>query len=155
MKKKKIWISLAAILLVLVIVMVVSGLFKESSSYAFPAQAVSYFEEDYQAYLDAHGYNGSVSDAQIAADLTKYDTADGLVAEQAEQGIITGDTGSITFYVTAEQAGFYNLEVGYITQPGTTSDIQRKLYINGEIPYSGLDQLVFKRYFQDEEIKEW
>lgn len=154
MKKKKIWISLAAILLVLVIVMVVSGLFKESSSYAFPAQAVSYFEEDYQAYLDAHGYNGSVSDAQIAADLTKYDTADGLVAEQAEQGVITGDTGSITFYVTAEQAGFYNLEVGYITQPGTTSDIQRKLYINGEIPYSGLDQLVFKRYFQDEEIKE-
>lgn len=154
MKKKKIWISLAAVLLVLVIAAVVSGFFKESNSYASPAQAVSYFEEDYQAYLDAHGYQGVSSDAEVAVDLNRYDTADGLVAEVAQEGIITGDTGSITFYVNVEEAGFYNLEVGYITQPGTTSDIQRKLLMNGELLYSGLDQIVFKRFFQDEQIKE-
>ena len=47
---------------------------------------------------------------------------------------------------------FYNLEVGYIALPGTYSDIQRKILLDGVICHDGLQQIVFKRWWSDETI---
>lgn len=153
MKKKKVLLgTAAAVLAVLLLIALFSGKGAEAG-YAVPAVSSGYYETDYAAYLEMHGYVGTLSGAEAEANLDRCETADGLEAYRGEEGIITGDKGSITFFVTAPEAGFYNIELGYIAQPGTTSDIQRKLYINGELCYSGLDQIVLKRFYQDEEIR--
>lgn len=152
MRKKKVLLTAAAVVLIFLLLLVLFSPGRTAVS-AKPAVSEVYYEEEYEAYLKKHGYDGTLAQEEAAADLSKYETDGGLEAYPGEEGIVTGDTGSITFFVTAGNAGFYHLELGYIAQPGTTSDIQRKLYINGELCYPGLDQIVLKRFYQDDEIK--
>lgn len=153
MKKKKLWIGILTIFVVVILAVMIFGSNSTAKSYASEASASSYYEEDYKSYLTAHGFQGILSSKEVMVDLTRYQAEDGLEASLGKEGIITGDSGKITFSFQAEETGFYNLELGYITQPGTTSDIQRKIFINGESCYSGLEQIVLKRFWTDEEIK--
>lgn len=155
MKSKKSLIIL--IITVLIIIFTVACFIDKDESgeiYATPASNTIIYDASYQEYLDQNGYNGVILDTQIQVDLNNYRTEDGMTAEMADNGLITGDTGSLTWTFDVETEGFYNLEVGYIAQPGTMSDIQRRLLINGEICHDGLEQIVFKRYWNDKEIKE-
>ncbi len=111
------------------------------------------YEESYQRYLTEHGYEGTLSARTVNVDLGSYQASEDLTASVGELGILTEDAGTISWSFQVEESGFYNLELGYITLPGTTSDIQRKVYIDGEIPYEALSQVTISRYWSDEEIK--
>ncbi|MCD8009022.1 MAG: extracellular solute-binding protein, partial [Clostridiales bacterium] len=111
------------------------------------------YEESYQAYLDENGYDGTMASSSVEVDIEDYTVSDDMEAYVGELGIITEDSGSITWEFTVEESGFYNLELGYIPLTGTTSDMQRKIYIDGEIPYDALSQVVISRYWTDEEIQ--
>ena len=143
----------AAAVVVLLLVCKLIGGSTVSENNAVPGAGVTAYEESYQAYLEENGYAGTLSDQVIEIDLKKYEASAGLEAYVGEQGIVTEDNGTITWNFQVGQSGFYNLELGYLPLPGTTSDIQRKVYIDNEIPYEALSQVVINRYWADEEIR--
>ncbi len=111
------------------------------------------YEESYQQYLMDHNYEGTLAADTVEVDLSGYQGSEDLQAYEGEEGIVTEDVGTISWSFPVKESGFYNLELGYITLPGTTSAMQRKIYIDGEIPYEALSQVTINRYWADEAIK--
>ena len=108
-----------------------------------------FYENTYQEYLNTNGYDGTMSSSQVQVNPADYTVSDGMAASRDGQGVTTGERGSITWSFHVEEAGFYNIEIRYIPLEGTKSQIKRILYIDGEISYSGLRQIVFNRMFTD------
>lgn len=156
MKSKKSLIALiitvAVILAAAILIIINEDASKKLN--ATPASNTIIYDASYQEYLDQYGYRSVIEDAQIQVDLSNYTVSGDMTAQAAENGLVTGDTGSVTWTFDAPKEGFYNLEVGYIALPGTMSDIQRRILINGEICHKGLEQIVFKHYWHDEAINE-
>ncbi|WFR58221.1 extracellular solute-binding protein [Anaerocolumna sp. AGMB13025] len=155
MKSKKSLITLIVTVLIIVIAIIAVFLNRKDSkgeAYAIPASNAVVYDTSYQEYLNQNGYDGVVEDATLQVDLNNYTASGDMTVKKLGNGLSTGDSGSITWDLLVEKEGFYNLEVGYIPEPGTTSDIQRRLFINGEVCYNGLEQVVFKRFWKDEAI---
>ena len=154
-KKKKLLTALcaiAAIVVAVALVFLLTG--KEESHYATPAtETVIAREKTYQTYLDSHGYADVLSAQEITVDVLTYEKSADSNAQTLTEGVDTGDVGSVTWKFTVAETGFYNLEVGYMALVGTTSDIQRRVLIDGEAPYEALTQIVFKRIWRDEDIR--
>jgi ABC-type glycerol-3-phosphate transport system substrate-binding protein len=121
--------------------------------YAVPASNAAVYDTSYKEYLDQNGYKGTILDTSLQVNLNSFKTTGGMTAEKTDKGLATGDSGSITWTFEVQTEGFYNLQIGYIPHTGTTSDIQRRLLLNGEVCYDGLEQVVFKRFWTDGEIK--
>lgn len=145
-------IAAAAVLLLILGIMLGNSGGQEGN--AVPQQGEISYEESYQRYLAENGYDGTLSEEIVEVDIAGFLASDGMEAYLGEEGVITEDSGKVTWSFKVKTAGFYNLELGYIPLPGTTSDIQRKVYIDGEIPYDALNQVVISRYWTDEAIKE-
>lgn len=154
-KKKKLLIALCAIVVLVVAVLLVNAQSsKDKGHYAMPAAGTAIArEKTYQEYLDAHGYADALSGAEIPVDVSAFEKSADSNAQALTEGIDTGDVGSVTWRFTAPETGFYNLEVGYRALAGTTSDIQRRVLIDGAAPYEALTQIVFKRIWRDEDIR--
>lgn len=152
--KKSLIVLIVTVLIIIIAVIAVISKDKDASKgmNAVPASNAVVYDTSYQEYLDQNGYDGTTQDAEVQVDLNNYTVADAMTAEKTDTGLVTGDSGSITWTFDVQKEGFYNLEIGYIAQPGTTSDIQRRLLINGETCYNGLNQIVFKRFWADEAI---
>ncbi|MBQ2930095.1 MAG: extracellular solute-binding protein [Clostridia bacterium] len=156
MTKKKKLLTALCVIVALVAIVVLVNMFtgKDKGHYAMPAtETVIAREGTYQTYLDSHGYADTLSDAVIDVDVFTWEKSEDSNAQTLTEGVDTGDTGSITWKFNVEQDGFYNLEVGYMALKGTTSDIQRRVLIDGEAPYEALTQIVFKRIWRDEDIR--
>ena len=63
--------------------------------------------------------------------------------------VVTDDTSSVTWYIDVPQEGFYNLSMEYVAVPSRNVTMERILYINGEMPFSGADILSFYRLWKD------
>ncbi len=152
-KIRKISVRIVVAVVILLLAWVILRDDNVQENNAVPQLGLAAYEESYQQYLTEHGYEGILSGQVIEVDLSDYKVSDGSVAYTGEQGIMTEDTGTITWSFRVPESGFYNLELGYITLPGTTSDMQRKIYIDGEIPYEACSQVVISRCWTDSEIK--
>lgn len=154
-KKKKVLIALCVIVVLVVAVLFVNALTsKDKGHYAMPATETTIArEKTYQEYLDAHGYADELSAAVIPVNIAVYEKSADSNAQTLSEGVDTGDVGTVTWKFTVPATGFYNLEVGYRALLGTTSDIQRRVLIDGEAPYEALTQIVFKRIWRDEDIR--
>ncbi len=152
-KKLVIGVCAAAVIIAVICLTAFSG-GAEEALYAHPAAApVNARENSYQAYLERHAYDGARSAAQAEVDVFSWRGDELARAENGLDGVLTGDAGAVTWPFTVPEDGFYNLRVGYIGLPGTTSDIQRRVLLDGEAPYSALNQIVFKRLWRDEDIR--
>lgn len=151
-KIMKISVGVIACIAVIALAAVISGGAAPESG-AVPQAGVASYEASYQTYLTENGYSGQLSQNVIEIDLEKYKASQDMVAYAGQQGIVTEDSGWISWDFQVAESGFYNLELGYIALPGTTSDIQRKITIDGETPYEALSQVVISRYWTDGEIK--
>lgn len=137
----------------LILVGIVAGSNESKELYAVPMQGVQLYEESYQNYLESNQYSGVLSQQEITINLASFTTSEENIATMGEDGLMTEDHGTVTWNFEAKESGFYHLELGYIALPGTTSDIQRKIYLDGEMPYDALSQIVIKRWWQDETIR--
>lgn len=147
-------IALCVIVLIAAVVLVIALTGEDKGHYAAPAADVAISRErTYQRYLDAHGYEGALSDQVIDLDVFAFDRSEDSNAQALTEGVDTGDTGSVTWSFTVAEEGFYNLEISYMALAGTTSDIQRRVLLDGESPYDALTQIVFKRIWHDEDIR--
>lgn len=144
--------SIAALIVILLAVSMLNNSAAQEKN-AVPQSGVVSYEESYREYLTENGYQGDLSEEVIQVDLSNYKVSEGMTAYEGEQGIVTEDRGTIEWSFRVNKSGFYNLKLGYIALPGTTSDIQRKVYIDGELPYETLSQVVISRYWTDGEIR--
>lgn len=157
MKIKKIWIAVAIVAVLAVVIVLANWNNDSSSDLGDLSLSASPYEESYMAYLEEHGFDGegtpAYADAEIAVNLENYTASPEMEAGLADGVLSTGEEGRITWKFQAEKEGFYHLKLSYIPMDGTTSDIQRRVLIDGVQCYEGLSQIVLKRQYQDEEIK--
>ena len=147
----------AVLVVVLIVLLIINSNGKNTNTlYARSASGIAEFssyEASYADYLKEHGFNGTLSSSCIDIDLTKYSTDGELEAAIGETGVATSGDGSISWKFSAAESGFYNLKLDYLSLPGTTSDIQRAIRIDGEIPYDDCSQIVIRRWWEDYEIQ--
>ena len=63
--------------------------------------------------------------------------------------VYTEEESSVTWKVDVPEAGFYNLSMEYIGVPSRNVNMERILYINGIMPFTGADSLAFFRLWKD------
>ncbi|MCD7709071.1 MAG: extracellular solute-binding protein [Clostridiales bacterium] len=98
-------------------------------------------------------------DAEVtlgADDCVRYDESD----ESAEpviytdyegmegDSVYTSEDSLVEFEVTITQEGFYTLSLEYYPVEGKNSDIERSIFIDGELPYAELSTIDFNRVWQ-------
>ena len=64
--------------------------------------------------------------------------------------LLTQEEGSILWEFNVREAGFYNILIEYYPLSGKGSDIEREIYINGEIPFDGAQYIKLTRSWTDE-----
>lgn len=128
----------------------------------FTVDDISSFEEliDYETYLNRHLEQGAVRpnyEIYVFGEdyvSTNMDADVVYVAENKTLAVRTDDWGYIAWEVEVPEAGFYNIELHYLSVEGRGISIERSLEINGEIPFEGANYLVFPRVWGDaEEIR--
>lgn len=69
--------------------------------------------------------------------------------------VLTPEIGSISWRVPIEEAGLYQIRIHYFPMEGKSAAIEREFRINGEIPFTGAEILLFDRIWdnRDPEIR--
>lgn len=146
------WIILAGALILFTIVSAIVKDARKCDILATGKIGETVYESTYNTYLTENGYTGAMAQGEVDVDIFKYTTTGLLTVENGEDGILTEGSGSVSFEFNVTEEGFYNIELGYISLPGTTSDIQRSIAIDKTIPYNDFSQIVIKRSWADDEI---
>ena len=106
-------------------------------------------EGTYASYLNKNA-DAAYPQKDIAIDLQKYTEGTDVKAYADYKGALyTGDYGKVTWEVNVPEAGFYNLYMEYLTVDSRGVEIERALYINGEIPFTDAALLTFTRLWTD------
>ena len=101
-------------------------------------------EDTYTHYLQAYAGKES-GGTPVEVDVSAFE-GDG---KAVEDGVLTEDGSFVTWKVNVEKAGMYNILLDYMTTASRGVDIERELYINGELPFSGARSLCFTRLWKD------
>ncbi|MCR5557851.1 MAG: extracellular solute-binding protein [Butyrivibrio sp.] len=97
-----------------------------------------------EAFVDGGDYLEADDSAKV---LGAYEGFDG-------NALFTDEEGSVTYEIDVPEAGMYCIELTYYPIEGKNNNIQRQVYVNGEIPFEGSRYLEFTRVWKDEsEIK--
>lgn len=115
-------------------------------------------EGTYAKYLQMYGEEAKPS-ASIEVDLFDYTDASGVSVENDYEGeakvLVTEDTSSVTWQVEVPESGLYNMYIEYYPIASRGVDIERAFYINGELPFTGSDDIAFSRVWGDKnEVRE-
>ncbi len=107
----------------------------------------------YSEYLNEHSSARSAK-SEVSVDVLDFVTAksNGTSVERNYKGkdvVLTGEDSSVTWKVDVPEAGFYNIRMEYVAVPSRNVNMERILYINGEMPFSGADTLAFYRLWKD------
>jgi len=148
-KKKIIYLSL--LIVAIIIVLLIRNVSRTEPVYTSETGQESFYESSYQKYLDSHNYiSGVTGPAQdeIVIDILKFETRADMNAFVHDSGVRTGETGIISWSFFVETDGFYNLEVSFIPETGTNTQIKRIISLNDEVLHSGLYQVGFNRAFR-------
>ena len=62
--------------------------------------------------------------------------------------IYTGEDSLVEFEITVEEEGFYDLGIVYYPVEGKNSDIERSIFIDGELPYEEMATINFYRIWE-------
>ncbi len=108
-------------------------------------------ENTYTQYLAAHQDALSATES-VAVDVLSARTADGVEVRSLDDGtsvLFTDSHSTAEWTVQIPQSGLYQIELSYYTVASRGVDIERKFLINGELPFSGADTLLFSRLWTD------
>lgn len=87
----------------------------------------------------------SVEDMQVQ----KFENYEGMEGTS----VLTAEEGSIEWTVDVKEDGLYNISVLYYPVEGKSSDIQRAVYIDGEMPFSEAATVEFDRLWGNEKAE--
>ncbi|MBR3106273.1 MAG: extracellular solute-binding protein [Clostridia bacterium] len=105
-------------------------------------------EDTYSNYMLRHADVPS-GDAEIPVELTAFEGDAEIREEDGVPCVYTPDGSFVTWKVNVEKAGMYNIQLDYLTTQARGVDIEREVYINGELPFSGARTLCFTRLWTD------
>lgn len=110
-------------------------------------------EDTYDIYLENHS-DSDRPDNTVSVELSGYTSSDNAEFTSEYEGknnvLITREDGYVEYNVDIPAAGLYNMFIEYYPIASRGIDIERALYINGEIPFAGADSLVFTRVWTDD-----
>lgn len=154
-KKTILW-SLVVLLAFLFISVIVDS-FDKGHKYAnasIPESTIILGE--YREYLDKQPAVYPKGVDIVIPGIDAYDTDFDMVDYTDEYGLKALKTtakGSATWEFNVDQAGLYNIKLDYIPELDNGSDIERKILINGEVPYDDLNNITFQRVWGDGDEK--
>ena len=106
----------------------------------------------YDDYLLAYQDAGT-GDAPVAVDVVAFEGKGATAGEvDGVPYVDTLDGSEVTWKVTVEKAGMYNIELDYCSASDVESrgvDMEREIHINGELPFAGAATLEFSRLWHD------
>lgn len=126
-------------------------------------EAATYSRVPYEDYLKEHADAILPSDS-IVIEGVNYQSATAAVetvtltddlSGESKQGLRTGDDGMVTWSFSVATSGLYALSVDYYNESGSGNDMERALYLDGEIPYTDAGNLVFFRTWRDKGDKQY
>ena len=105
--------------------------------------------DTYDGYLLQHA--DALPGAQaVQAEIAAYEGEGELRRDdKGADCVYTPDGSRVTWKVNVPSAGMYNIVLDYLTVEARGVDIERALYINGELPFSGAGALTFSRLWTD------
>ena len=105
-----------------------TGYLNDHEGAAYPGQGVD---------IDLFGY----TDAQ---DVEVYEDYEGEA-----KALFTASGSTVTWQVEVPESGFYNLYMEYLAPESRGVPAERSVYINGELPFDGANNITFTRIWQD------
>ncbi len=113
-------------------------------------------DDTYNVYLENHK-DAIRPNSEVVVDVLSYSTADQVEKydeyEGKENVLVSQEGGFVEWTVKVPEAGLYNISFDYFPMEGRGIDIERALYINGEIPFRGADNLAFTRVWTNNGMK--
>ncbi|WP_405152552.1 extracellular solute-binding protein [Paenibacillus sp. FSL K6-0108] len=114
-------------------------------------------ESSYEHYLSMHA-SSAKPDNVIRIEGESYVQAEGGAFEVVQgyegldgKAVITPETGSIRWDVPVQASGLYHVRIHYFPVEGKSSGIERRLELNGQVPFRGADVLLFDRVWGNRE----
>ena len=106
-------------------------------------------EGTYTNYLKEHE-DASYPQNSVSVDLLSYiDGTDVTKSSEQDGALYTGDESEVTWNVVIPETGFYYINVDYLTVESRGVEVEREIYINGELPFSDAALISFKRLWTD------
>ena len=103
----------------------------------------------YDGYLHAH--SAVLPGVEVVeADIAAFTGEGELRTDDAGAPcVFTPDGSRVSWKVNVPAEGMYNIRLDYLTTASRGVDIERALYINGELPFAGAGALTFSRLWTD------
>ena len=106
-------------------------------------------DDTYDGYLAAHADVGTGAE-EVVLDIVTFEGDGEVQTVDGAECVYTADTTMTTWKVTVPEEGMYNILLDYKTVESRGVDIERAVYINGELPFSGAATLRFSRLWTDD-----
>lgn len=114
--------------------------------------------KDYNSYLEEYSKAARPVEVIIAEaeDFVRYEE-DGVATNpviytdyegRSGKSVLTGESSLIELEVDVKKAGIYSLSVEYYPVSGKSSDIQRSIFIDGELPFKEFSIVSFPRVWE-------
>lgn len=147
-KKRNLLIAVCLVIVIAVVILLTGGAqsFREKYEGTDLSTDVSSISREgtYDGYLALYP-DCEYSGVPISTEITEF-TGDGTVTGN---GVFQKDGDRTTWTFTVEEAGLYNIRIGYLTTESRGVDIERAVYINDELPFTGAATIRFSRIWTD------
>ena len=142
--------------------------FPQQVTFGRTTEDLETYMEDLSSYTEIQRYaeylqqNAKVPHQEITIEADSYVRSEGmnvsvLANYEGKEGnsILTNEEGLVEWEVNVEEEGYYNLEVLYYPVEGKSSDIQRGIFIDGQLPFQEASMIGFNRFWDNakEEIE--
>jgi len=115
-------------------------------------------ESEYERYLKKHPFARPEEEITLeAADINGSEACEKFENYEGSTGVslLVPDDGTVEWKFWISTAGYYNIEFLYFPIKGKSSDIEREIYVNGELPFTQAAYLTFSRIWANSgEIKQ-
>lgn len=108
--------------------------YNTSDYYNYLSEHEEYYPQVNPIVINAINYSDITGESEI---FTSYEGVDDV--------LLTNEYGTVSWEINVEEAGYYNLNLNYYPYEGKSSAIERTLYINGEVPFEGANNISFYR----------
>ncbi len=110
-------------------------------------------EGTYTLYQNAHA-DAAYPAATVEVDLAEYISGEDIELymdyEGYETALYTGEESTVTWEIEIEEAGWYNICMEYMTVESRGVEVERSVYINGELPFDDAATCTFSRIWTDD-----
>ncbi len=111
-------------------------------------------ENSYTAYIEKHKDESRPADKvsiHAVRDLIQGEGCEVLNSFEGVDGPVlrTSEEGFAEWKCTVDKPGLYNIKIKYFPIEGKSSEIERGLQINGELPFREAEHLLFSRVWAD------